>query len=74
MLQNLLETAGRGSPELVIVTFENQGAGGDAVLDARITARFMWWFETKTARGSYACPFLPRTSVSRSLACLRKER
>jgi hypothetical protein len=56
LVQELLEAAtGGGAGELRTVTFENQIATGDpSVPDSRITARFTWWFETKTERGSYA--------------------
>jgi hypothetical protein len=54
LVQELLETATGGSGELPAVTFQNQVAlDGYSVPDARISARFSWWFETKTVRGAY---------------------
>lgn len=54
LVQELLETATAGAGELSTVFFHNQVATDEAVPDARISARFTWWFETKTARGAYA--------------------
>ena len=53
LVQELLETATAGAGELRTVSFQNQVTIGDAVPDARISARFTWWFETKTVRGAY---------------------
>ncbi|TCC48051.1 hypothetical protein E0H73_42995 [Kribbella pittospori] len=54
LVQELLEAATGTGEELRTVTFENQVVNVGAVPDARISARFTWWFETKTARGGYA--------------------
>jgi hypothetical protein len=54
LVQELLEAASGAGGELRTVVFENQIAEKDSVPDARISARFTWWFETKTARGGYA--------------------
>jgi hypothetical protein len=53
LVQELLEAA-TGGAELRTVTFENQVVGKTTVPDARVSARFTWWFETKTTRGGYA--------------------
>jgi hypothetical protein len=54
LVQELLEAATGTGEELRTVTFENQVVNVGAVPDARISARFTWWFETKTAQGGYA--------------------
>lgn len=54
LVQELLEAASGTGGELRTVVFENQIVEKDSVPDARISARFTWWFETKTARGGYA--------------------
>lgn len=54
LVQELLETATGGVGELPTVLFQNQVTVSGAVPDARISARFTWWFETKTVRGAYA--------------------
>src|SRR3954453_17527995 len=54
LVQELLEAAADAAGDLTTVTFENQVVQDGAVPDARITAHFTWWFETKTARGGYA--------------------
>jgi hypothetical protein len=54
LVQELLESASGIGDELRSVTFTNQVANDDSVPDARISAQFTWWFETKTVRGSYA--------------------
>ena len=54
LVQELLEAASGAGGELRTVVFENQIVEKDSVPDARISARFTWWFETKTARGGYA--------------------
>lgn len=53
LVQELLGTASGAGADLTTVTFENQVVTTGAVPDARISARFVWWFETKTARGGY---------------------
>ncbi|WP_145968914.1 hypothetical protein [Streptomyces hyaluromycini] len=53
LVQELLETATAGAGELPTVTFQNQVTVSETVPDARISARFTWWFETKTVRGAY---------------------
>ena len=54
LVQELLEAATGSGGELRTVVFENQVVQRASVPDARISARFTWWFEMKTARGSYA--------------------
>ncbi|MCX5051983.1 hypothetical protein OG895_32465 [Streptomyces sp. NBC_00201] len=54
LVQELLETATAGAGELPTVFFHNQVMTDEAIPDARISARFTWWFETKTVRGAYA--------------------
>jgi len=54
LMQELLATATSAGAELTTVTFDNQVVGDASVPDARISARFTWWFETKTTRGGYA--------------------
>jgi hypothetical protein len=54
LVQELLEAATGAGGELRTVVFENQIVKQASVPDARISARFTWWFETKTARGGYA--------------------
>lgn len=53
LVKELLEGAGGIGSELPSVTFENQVSGEGSVPDARISGRFTWWFETKTARNGY---------------------
>jgi hypothetical protein len=53
LVQELLGSAASAGPELTTVTFENLVPGHGSVPDARISARFDWWFETKTTRGRY---------------------
>ena len=54
LVRDVLAAAAGAGDELRAVTFENQIVGEGSVPDARITGRFTWWFETKTARGGYA--------------------
>ncbi len=54
LVQEILEAATEAGGELTTVTFENQVVEETSVPDARISARFTWWFETKTARNGYA--------------------
>jgi hypothetical protein len=63
LVQELLEAATGTGEELRTVTFENQVVNQGAVPDARISARFTWWFETKTARGGYAVEGHDRNQV-----------
>jgi hypothetical protein len=58
-----LESASGIGDELRAVSFENQVVGDGSVPDARISARFTWWFETKTARGGYASEGHDRNQV-----------
>lgn len=46
LVQELLASATGAGTELATVTFENQVVNIGAVPDARISARFVWWFET----------------------------
>lgn len=54
LVQELLEAATDSGAELTTVTFDNQVINVGAVPDARISASFVWWFETKTSRGRYS--------------------
>jgi len=54
LVQELLRAVTGMGSELVAVSFENQVALAGSVPDARISARFSWWFETKTEIGAYA--------------------
>lgn len=57
LVRDILAAATGSGEELRAVTFENQVVlGGQAVPDARISGRFTWWFETKTARNAYNSP------------------
>jgi hypothetical protein len=69
LVRDVLAAAAGAGDELRAVTFENQIVGEGSVLDARITGRFTWWFETKMARGGYAgAKLVPcRSSPKRSL-------
>jgi hypothetical protein len=53
LVTELLAAATRSGSELESVTFANQITATSSVPDARISARFDWWFETKTVRGAY---------------------
>lgn len=48
LVKYLLQNATDVGEDLQAVVFENQVAGAGSVPDARISARFTWWFETKT--------------------------
>jgi len=63
LVQELLESATGAGAELTTFTFENQVVNAGAVPDARISARFVWWFETKTARGGYGAEGHDRRQV-----------
>lgn len=70
LVTRLLGDASGAGAELRGVTFENQvSEGGDvdarSVPDARISGRFTWWFETKTARGGYDSEGHDRRQVRR---------
>lgn len=54
LVQELLRAATGSGDEIRAVTFENQIVQAKSVPDARISARFTWWFETKTVRAAYA--------------------
>jgi hypothetical protein len=55
LVRELLQSATGMGDELSGVSFENQVFGdGLSVPDARISARFTWWFETKTVPNAYA--------------------
>ena len=52
LLEIILASAA-GESSLAMVTFTNQPPGrGHSVPDARISARFSYWFEVKTARSA----------------------
>ena len=52
LLERLLASA-TGESSIELVSFRNQAPGaGGSVPDARMTARFDFWFETKTDRGA----------------------
>src|SRR5438105_3126063 len=52
LLQTILAAAS-GESSLQMIMFTNQPSGkGHSVPDARISARFAYWFEVKTARGA----------------------
>lgn len=53
LVKELLEGATEMGGELSGVTYQNQVSGPGSVPDARISGRFTWWFETKTARHAY---------------------
>lgn len=53
IVRELLQTAAEMGDELQAVSFENQIVGKGSTPDARISAHFTWWFETKTAVGDY---------------------
>lgn len=52
LLERLLGAASGETGALQMVTFRNQPAGDGSVPDARISARFSYWFEVKTDRGA----------------------
>src|SRR5207244_4310548 len=54
LVEELLGAATGAQGELRTVTFENQVVTDEAIPDARVSARFTWWFETKRVRGVYA--------------------
>lgn len=54
LVRELLQSATGMGDELQSVAFENQVVGEGSVPDARISARFTWWFETKTYANGYA--------------------
>lgn len=63
LVQELLENASGIGDELRSVTFANQVTNDGSVPDARISARFTWWFETKTSRGGYTSEGHDRNQV-----------
>lgn len=52
-VKELLQNASGIGEELRAVSFENQVVEKGSVPDARISARFTWWFETKTVPHGY---------------------
>ncbi len=54
LVREILAAATGAGDELRAVTFENQIVNDESIPDARISGRFTWWFETKTARGGYS--------------------
>jgi len=53
IVKELLQNAAGMGEELRAVSFENQVVEQGSVPDARISARFTWWFETKTVRHGF---------------------
>lgn len=55
LVRDLLSAATGSGDELEAVTFRTLAPepGAKAIPDGRISARFTWWFETKTKRGEY---------------------
>ncbi len=58
---------------LSTVAFKNQVANETSVPDACISARFSWWFETKTARGAYRGEGHGRQQVREHAALLHRD-
>ncbi len=54
LVQELLRAVTGMGSELEAVSFENLVVTPHAVPDAQISARFSWWFETKTETDAYA--------------------
>jgi hypothetical protein len=54
LVQELLRAVTGMGSELEAVSFENQVTVRGSVPDAQISARFSWWFETKTEIDAYA--------------------
>lgn len=71
LVEELLGSATGASTELTTVTFDNQVVGDGSVPDARIGARFTWWFETKTVRGGYGAEGHARAQVRQHSEHLR---
>ena len=77
LVEELLRAVTGMGSELQAVTFENQVVLGDATPDAQISARFSWWFETKTVTGAYAhegaavtsSAITARSSTTRTRCC-----
>jgi hypothetical protein len=53
LVRDIMAGAAGAGDELRAVTFENQVVSTASVPDGRISGRFTWWIETKTARGGY---------------------
>lgn len=70
LVQELIGAATGASADLTTVTFENQVVNAGATPDARISARFVWWFETKTTRGGYNAEGHDREQVRQHCAQL----
>ena len=73
LVREILEGASDSGAELSTVDFDNQVVGPQSVPDARISANFTWWFETKTGRGGYAAEGHDRNQVRGHAALLVKE-
>jgi hypothetical protein len=69
LVQELLRAVTGMGSELQAVSFENQIAAPDTVPDAQISARFSWWFETKTETDAYAREGHGRTSCGSTASC-----
>ncbi|MFE4726119.1 hypothetical protein [Microbacterium sp. NPDC056736] len=63
VVKELLQNAAGMGEELRAVSFENQVVGDGSVPDARISAHFTWWFETKTVSQAYQAEGHDRTQV-----------
>ena len=73
LVRELLETATGSGGELRAVVFENQVVTDGSVPDSRISARFTWWFETKTVSGTYGAEGPGRDQVRRHSQLLAGE-
>lgn len=69
LVEQLLSVA--TGAELRTVAFENQVVGVSSTPDARISARFTWFFETKTVRGAYVGEGHARQQVREHAALVR---
>lgn len=74
LVQELLEAAGEIGGELRSVVFENQVTEKASVPDARISANFTWWFETKTESGAYSSEGHSRQQLRKHAAVLAENR
>jgi len=63
LVQELLRAVTGMGSELQAVSFDNEVAAPDTVPDAQISARFSWWFETKTETDAYTREGRSRTQL-----------